>query len=78
MFLVGLHIYYKMIHGPYNIKESEVNVSGTSYIFVLTLVISAGTDFSRVFSCKSEDSACMKAENGYGGIVTHWKQTEVL
>ena len=24
MYLVGLHIYYKMIHGPYNVKMSDV------------------------------------------------------
>ena len=28
MYLVGLHIYYKMIHGPYNIK---VNITQSSY-----------------------------------------------
>ena len=25
MYLVGLHIYYKMIHGPYNVKSIVVS-----------------------------------------------------
>ena len=27
MYLVGLHIYYKMIHGPYNVKLASNNNS---------------------------------------------------
>ena len=26
MYLVGLHIYYKMIHGPYNVKLPKVSL----------------------------------------------------
>ena len=31
MYLVGLHIYYKMIHGPYNIKRKHISIIG--YVF---------------------------------------------
>ena len=26
MYLVGLHIYYKMIHGPYNVEYRDLHV----------------------------------------------------
>ena len=26
VYLVGLHIYYKMIHGPYNVKVKTRNI----------------------------------------------------
>ena len=35
MYLVGLHIYYKMIHGPYNIKLTFL-ISTTNYLLVIS------------------------------------------
>ena len=38
MYLVGLHIYYKMIHGPYNTKLKTVDVRRCMvYIFFALL-----------------------------------------
>ena len=36
LYLVGLHIYYKMIHGPYNIKFflTALLVSETVYVSI--------------------------------------------
>jgi hypothetical protein len=34
VYLVGLHIYYKMIHGPYNIKLNTYTIETKNFISV--------------------------------------------
>ena len=40
VYLVGLHIYYKMIHGPYNIKSKAIQYTSSmcNHLFVVTCI----------------------------------------
>ena len=43
VYLVGLHIYYKMIHGPYNI-ESYLCIEVSSLVLHIQMVVRMGHD----------------------------------
>ena len=54
MYLVGLHIYYKMIHGPYNVK---LNIGVNIYIIQGVRVSACGIQDSSEYREKLENLA---------------------
>ena len=42
MYLVGLHIYYKMIHGPYNVKWRHEETTVTSRMQLVNKSVDQG------------------------------------
>ena len=53
MYLVGLHIYYKMIHGPYNIKLFNILIffplGSSSFTYYIALIVNE-QKFVHIFS----------------------------
>ena len=39
VYLVGLHIYYKMIHGPYNIMEFLIELKELTFLLQIIIVM---------------------------------------
>ena len=74
MYLVGLHIYYKMIHGPYNIKftlflqfflsqQADKIVSGSRVIKDMPFSLEPTVSFCEIVKFSSGNDVCVKCDN---------------